>query len=77
MSSKNAYEIRLEILKEANSNLWNEYNNRLEGARRNAIAALNGEEHRMSGEYVSAVKAPAPEDIIAYADKLYKFVSQE
>lgn len=71
MSNKNAYEIRLEILKEASSNLWSEYNLALDAARNTAIAA--GDE---SGSYIKQVSVPTPESITAYADKLYKFVTQ-
>jgi hypothetical protein len=71
-ASKNAYEIRLEILKEANSNLWNNYYQNLEANRLTAQAS--GDE---SGNYFQQVRAPHPEDIIDYAEKLYKFVSRE
>jgi hypothetical protein len=71
-TSKNAYEIRLEILKEANSNVWNIYHFELDAAKRNAEASGDN-----SGQYFNHVSTPKPEGIIEYAEKLYKFVSRE
>lgn len=71
-TSKNAYEIRLEILKEANSNLWQSYHNAVESSRLDAAAKGD-----VTGAYFMSVNAPSPENIIEYAEKLYKFVSRD
>lgn len=77
MSNKNAYEIRLEILKEANQNLNTQYHNRLEAARQDAVSANDGNPEKASGDYLRSVEAPTPEAIIDYAERLYKFVSRD
>lgn len=75
-TSKNAYEIRMEILKEANSNLFQEYHHKLDAAKQNLAAKQGGDWSKITGEYLDTVKVPTPEDIISYAEKLYKFVSR-
>lgn len=74
MSTKNAYEIRLEVLQMANSNLKDIYYQRVDAVRMDAIAA--GDE---SGSWFKRVEPfqPTPEQTLELAEKLYKFISQD
>lgn len=74
MSTKNAYEIRLEILKEAQGNCWNRYHQDVEAARLRAFATC-GEDKDNCGDYMSTIKKPTPEQVIEEANKLYSFVN--
>lgn len=68
MSSKNGYEIRLEILQIAQTQAWQEYHAEVESA-------------RMSHDDDTIKKAvdnfPQEGDILDIADKLYDFVSRK
>lgn len=74
--SKNAYEIRLEILKEAVGNCWNRYHQSVEGARLNAWTKHDGENLDKIGNYICSVEVPSAEQIVEEANKLYKFVCE-
>lgn len=67
--NKNAYEIRLDILKLAHDDLMGQYNHK--------ISILQNEADRqqtaMDAEQVTALY-PSTDDIIARAERLYRFV---
>ena len=76
---QNAYEIRLSVLSQAQSNCWDRYHNDIEAARLNAMSKLNpygpnGIDENEVGDYITAVDKPSAEMIIREAAKLYDFV---
>lgn len=77
MSNKNAYEIRLEILKEAQGNIWQRYHQTVESRRLTAWTKSENDNIDKIGDYVSGVPMPKAEDIIEEANTLYKFVNGE
>jgi hypothetical protein len=77
MSSKNAYEIRLEILKEAQGNCWQRYHQNVEAQRLSAWTKCEDDNLDKIGDFVSGVPMPKTKDIIEEANELYKFVNGE
>lgn len=74
-NTKNAYEIRLDILKMANDNLWQEYCREFEKFQTIEMTA-NGQ-NQTGDAYTKACSfLPTPDKIKTYATELYKFVEQ-
>lgn len=75
-TQKNAYEIRLDILKIANDNLWKEYFEKFAALQTSEIAD-NGN-NKTGACYSTAAKfLPTPVSIKEYAEELYKFVDNK
>ena len=74
-TQKNAYEIRLEILKMANDAQFGKYYQKLD--RENRLLELQGEgaSKILPAEVIDEL-FPKNEDILAHAEELYKFVCQ-
>lgn len=74
-TQKNAYEIRLEILKMANDAQFGKYYQKLD--RENRLLELQGEgtPKILPAEVIDGL-FPKNEDILAHAEELYKFVCQ-
>ena len=70
--NKNAYEIRLDILKMANDNIWQIYNTKLISARERAASKDD-----RTGDWINKVPIPNAKDIINVAEELYKFVEKQ
>ena len=70
--NKNAYEIRLEILRMANDNLWQEYQATID--RNHRTAELAGSENTTN--VFESANVPTQEKIIKLAEALYSFVEQ-
>ena len=79
MANKNAYEIRTEVLKEANSNCWNRYYQRVEAARLKRLDQHfeNPEDRVATGDYISEIDQPTATDVVAEAEALYSFINYD
>lgn len=71
-NTKNAYEIRLDILRMANDNVWQKWHTDMDAERRNTQA--NGDD---SGSWIKKISSPTTDDVIKEANELYKFICQE
>ena len=76
MANKNAYEIRTEVLKEANSNCWNRYYQRVEAARLKKLA-VHLDNPDATGDYISEIDQPTATDVVAEAEALYSFINYD
>ena len=70
--NKYAYEIRLEILRMANDNLWQEYQATID--RNHRTTELAGSENTTN--VFESANVPTQEKIIKLAEALYSFVEQ-
>ena len=69
MNNKNAYEIRLDILKLAHDDLVGQYHHK--------IAALQNDAEKSNAQFDTQVITslfPSTDEVIARAERLYKFV---
>ncbi len=73
-TSKNAYEIRLDILSIAHSDLMNIFHEKLQNAKKKMVGEDGGWTEDKIDEKIISDLLPKSEDIIKRAKELYAFV---